>query len=79
MAVVAPFTGAWIETATLPPSERQARRSHPSRVRGLKHEINKLVISGNRVAPFTGAWIETFCTDVVGEIWGSRTLHGCVD
>ena len=53
----APITGAWIETLAkgdYPPY----RRSHPSRVRGLKLSKlqDKLV---REFAPITGAWIET--------------------
>ena len=33
---VAPFTGAWIEMKPVPASTASLRRSHPSRVRGLK-------------------------------------------
>ena len=33
--------------------------SHPSRVRGLKHDCNTRNLSHRAVAPFTGAWIET--------------------
>ena len=33
---VAPLTGAWIETSPQT-SPQSLRRSHPSRVRGLKH------------------------------------------
>ena len=34
---VAPFTGAWIETRDTTARRNNRRRSHPSRVRGLKH------------------------------------------
>ena len=39
--------------------------SHLLQMRGLKHDIFKLVISFRQVASFTDAWIETasgFCT-----------------
>ena len=35
-------------------------RSHPIRVRGLKHFRTKLRITKYLVAPYTGAWIETY-------------------
>ena len=56
--LVAPHTGAWIETGVLnvpsvPPP------SHPTRVRGLKLKTKDTNLDGF-VAPHTGAWIETF-------------------
>ena len=54
---VAPFTGAWIETAWRS-RRRRAVPSRPSRARGLKQEIQPLALRPG-VAPFTGAWIET--------------------
>ena len=57
--IVAPFTGAWIETGLISIFQSQKSLSLPSRERGLKqNNLNyecKLLI----VAPFTGAWIET--------------------
>ncbi len=54
---VAPFTGAWIETKIELIYTRTYTKSHPSRVRGLKHYDP--VKTGLHVY--------------------SRTLHGCVD
>ena len=54
---VAPLTGAWIETRQHRQSW-QCWRSHPSRVRGLKHRTVPAV-RATSVAPLTGAWIET--------------------
>ena len=54
---VAPFTGAWIEIPILS-ADRGLRRSHPSRVRGLKYYRMQLQGRRHLVAPFTGAWIE---------------------
>ncbi len=34
------------------------RKSHPSRVRGLKFSASRRVLASQGVAPFTGAWIE---------------------
>ena len=55
--LVAPHTGAWIETANVGIFTFSAT-SHPTRVRGLK--LNLLLIHPTfNVAPHTGAWIET--------------------
>jgi len=56
---VAPYTGAWIETAAKNASRLSQKQSHPTRVRGLKPVF--LVVPGIdfNVAPYTGAWIET--------------------
>ena len=58
MAVVAPFTGAWIET-TEKPLWPQKPESLPSRERGLKRQGTPQQKADLLVAPFTGAWIET--------------------
>ena len=56
--IVAPHTGAWIET--YPTSYKVERiRSHPTRVRGLKRNIVIVMLKAETVAPHTGAWIET--------------------
>ena len=55
---VAPFTGAWIETVSETDIYPDAPKSHPLRVRGLKHDLDS-GIGNAEVAPFTGAWIET--------------------
>ena len=34
------------------------KKSHPSRVRGLKYLQNDSFWTQNQVAPFTGAWIK---------------------
>ena len=73
---VAPHTGAWIETL-MAINTGIAMASHPTRVRGLKHDwIDKPLTKA--VAPHTGAWIETFSQKNI-DIHGSRTPHGCVD
>ena len=56
--LVAPYTGAWIETRA-PERLRKKPRSHPIRVRGLKPRSSKRQHKPERVAPYTGAWIET--------------------
>ncbi len=38
--IVAPFTGAWIETIFLARINTLSDSSHPSRVRGLKQKIS---------------------------------------
>jgi len=77
--VVAPFTGAWIETTEWLAAFDKAVKSHPSRVRGLKHELGCIQILFCPVAPFTGAWIETLRKQMRTQKQESRTLHGCVD
>ena len=60
MVVVAPFTGAWIETLGASDGVCSKLQSHPSRVRGLKQVLRRSLNMRERlVAPFTGAWIET--------------------
>ena len=44
-------------------NQLQDRLSHPTRVRGLKHQMGEFELGGG-VAPHTGAWIETL--EVVG-------------
>ncbi len=57
--LVAPFTGAWIETAAAVASPPTAVASRPSRARGLKPDVAPEPLPVRPVAPFTGAWIET--------------------
>ena len=56
--LVAPHTGAWIETIKAYASH-VAHLSHPTRVRGLKRLLCRKMRHTLRVAPHTGAWIET--------------------
>ena len=49
--------GAWIETGGRV-VDLKILKSHPTWVRGLKHEIESTKIEGS-VAPYVGAWIET--------------------
>ena len=56
--MVAPFTGAWIETVRSRYGTK-AHRSPPSRGRGLKPMSVRRLAGAFKVAPFTGAWIET--------------------
>jgi len=55
---VAPRAGAWIET-NLTLGVTYQNRSHPARVRGLKHACYIEIKAGGKVAPRAGAWIET--------------------
>jgi len=76
--LVAPFTGAWIETpksAFLPPSSRVAPFT------GAWIETVRRVLQKGlrRVAPFTGAWIETNAGGLEMTERFSRALHGRVD
>ena len=56
---VAPHAGAWIETLPTTRSRREACTSHPTRVRGLKHDPQRQAGKLRLVAPHAGAWIET--------------------
>ena len=55
---VAPFAGAWIEIFYAEMPYRAAKRSLPSRERGLKSPVRVLIAKIFHVAPFAGAWIE---------------------
>ena len=57
LPLVAPHTGAWIETS-IGIGAADMHGSHPTRVRGLKR-IHPISPNGIKVAPHTGAWIET--------------------
>ena len=56
---VAPYVGAWIETAESLASANDAK-SHPMWVRGLKLLFWMCRIRTKYVAPYVGAWIETY-------------------
>ena len=55
---VAPYVGAWIETAQSITSAAPAK-SHPTWVRGLKQHAMASHSEEPNVAPYVGAWIET--------------------
>ena len=74
---VAPYVGAWIETARWLLSLLNFK-SHPMWVRGLKLVTMRLRLSQTNVAPYVGAWIETLIIMHVSPTL-SRTLCGCVD
>ena len=54
--------GAWIETSSLPNAVLQDQQSHPTWVRGLKHDVLSTTLRHHTVAPYMGAWIETAFT-----------------
>ena len=56
---VAPYVGAWIETGHAFAIVLEFLKSHPTWVRGLKHNAKSLNVSNVSVAPYVGAWIET--------------------
>jgi len=56
--MVAPHAGAWIETLH-ESLKNKTYKSHPMRVRGLKHDRNHNLYESTYVAPHAGAWIET--------------------
>mgnify|MGYP006874525522 CR=1 FL=1 len=77
-ALVAPFTGAWIEIRR----RRRGRTSRPvAPFTGAWIEIPSPYrgMPAAPVAPFTGAWIEIAKGDVTALYRERRTLHGCVD
>ena len=60
MEEVAPYVGAWIETACIRLPPNIPCKSHPMWVRGLKHYSPAPPYGRQHVAPYVGAWIETF-------------------
>ena len=54
-------------------------RSHPTWVRGLKPEPDKVKGGQAQVAPYVGAWIETKARLFRRSEYPRRTLRGCVD
>ena len=56
--IVAPYVGAWIETC-MDCSQHGSCKSHPTWVRGLKHDKGEFIKLAKDVAPYVGAWIET--------------------
>ena len=57
--LVAPRSGAWIETPKCPADTIISFQSHPARVRGLKLPVETDYLVLTSVAPRSGAWIET--------------------
>ena len=55
------------------------RESHPSWVRGLKHQCDEAAEELQTVAPLVGAWIETRTKDGSPLVNVRRTPRGCVD
>ena len=54
-------------------------QSHPTRVRGLKHQRFSEKNHTAFVAPHAGAWIETYIINFATKIIKCRTPRGCVD
>ena len=57
--IVAPYAGAWIETAFMLKLIRVPPESLPTRERGLKRQYDYDKPEKSDVAPYAGAWIET--------------------
>jgi len=57
--IVAPFTGAWIETRRHPASFRMRRVAPFTGAWIETRYADSNDLADDRVAPFTGAWIET--------------------
>ena len=75
---VAPYVGAWIETArthTPCPTIRVA----PYVGAWIETYIVSALVMLNQVAPYVGAWIETAAAAGVSNAVARRTLCGCVD
>ena len=71
--MVAPHTGAWIETVT-DMGQTFDGESHPTRVRGLKLcDVDSGIDRG--VAPHTGAWMTTPIWKCIREIRNSGLLE----
>ena len=78
-SLVAPYTGAWIETEVLGQPIFGRQLSLPTRERGLKRAFLMSEENWACVAPYTGAWIETrLGPRAVAHEW-RRSLHGSVD
>ena len=76
--LVAPFTGAWIETS----AGFVAAKVHcvaPFTGAWIETERSPSLLGQRLVAPFTGAWIETISASKAFAAANRRTLHGCVD
>ena len=58
-AAVAPYVGAWIETATAAALPMAVCPSLPTWERGLKLVRSHTALQHRQVAPYVGAWIET--------------------
>ena len=58
IALVALYTSAWIEIASLTPLLLTSATSHSTRVRGLKYLTNLTIHRIRSVALYTSAWIE---------------------
>ena len=78
--MVAPYTGAWIETSVAQPFIRcTACRVAPYTGAWIETLKQSYLSQRVEVAPYTGAWIETENCWQEYQPYEGRTLHGCVD
>jgi len=75
--MVAPITGAWIETAIKSVMGAVVNVA-PITGAWIETETYRAQLLVTIVAPITGAWIETSADDACIAL-GGRTHHGCVD
>ena len=75
---VAPFTGAWIETASSALNILAAVVA-PFTGAWIETVLYRRSPGAGQVAPFTGAWIETAVGAGTSSALASRSLHGSVD
>ena len=75
---VAPYVGAWIETAGKP-TKYAKRLVAPYVGAWIETLLSRRRPLLRWVAPYVGAWIETRHIPVKVAVCYSRTLRGCVD
>ena len=78
LKVVAPFTGAWIETEEVRQWKGWSGVA-PFTGAWIETRLDSHFLIDEMVAPFTGAWIETAIKSPHNTSLTCRTLHGCVD
>ena len=76
MHFVTPYTGVWIETGIIKLKD-YTRKSHPTRVCGLKQIATVSDFQVSRVTPYTGVWIETLCFLCVLWVRSSHPTRVC--
>ena len=76
--LVAPFTGAWIETEARS-GHKQMAEVAPFTGAWIETQHWHKYDDDYEVAPFTGAWIETGAIASRVRVVASRSLHGSVD
>ena len=75
---VAPYVGAWIETARKK-AERRAEQVAPYVGAWIETSARSARSTDGHVAPYVGAWIETALPAGGSLCYIGRTLCGCVD